>query len=115
MPVTDWSDSIVIADLSDEPALSEDLDALCRRMDERPAERDGGPDVILNLQQVTYLNSSNLAQLLKLRKKVMHNQRRLRLCAVSDSVWSVLLTTGLDGLFTFTEDVSTSLASLQIE
>jgi len=30
-------------------------------------------------------------------------------------VWSVFMVTGLDKLFDFTDDVATSLASLQIE
>jgi hypothetical protein len=39
----------------------------------------------------------------------------MRLCGVRDNVWSVLMVTGLDKIFEFTEDVMTSLASLQIE
>jgi hypothetical protein len=50
-----------------------------------------------------------------LRKKLVHSGRRLRVCSVDDRVWSVLLTTGLDSLFTFNDDVATSLASLHIE
>jgi anti-anti-sigma factor len=73
------------------------------------------PDVIVNLKDVSRLNSSNLAQLLRLRKLVLSRRRRLRICAVGDIVWSVFLMTGLDKLFEFTDDVATSLASLQIE
>jgi len=71
--------------------------------------------VIVNLKDVSRLNSSNLAQLLRLRKLVLSRRRRLRICAVGDIVWSVFLMTGLDKLFEFTDDVATSLASLQIE
>ena len=39
---------------------------------------------------------------------------RLRICSVDDAVWSVMLITGLDKVFEFTDDVSTSLASLQL-
>lgn len=124
MPLTDWSDRIVIAELSDEPALSEDLEALCQRLDEldaapphaaarRAAEDQGAPDVILNMQGVTYLNSSNIAQLLRLRKKLILLKTRLRVCCVNDSVWSLMLSTGLDAVFTFNDDVPTALASLQ--
>ena len=111
MPINQWSDSIVIAELSDEPAFSEDMDALMRRLD----EAGEFPDVIVNMQSVSYLNSSNIAQLLKLRKRVIAGSTRLRVCAVNDAVWSVLLITGLDKVFDFTDDVTTSLASLQIE
>jgi anti-anti-sigma factor len=113
MPLNDWSDTIVIAELSDEPAFSEDLDALQSRLED--SSRNGkAPDVILDMRRVTYLNSSNIAQLLRLRKKLILINRRLRICSVHDSVWSVMLTTGLDAVFTFTDDVSTSLASLHM-
>ena len=112
MPINEWSDQIIIAEMNDEPLFSEEMDTLFRRLDGEEVE---GPDVIIDLKNVSYLNSSNLAQLLKLRKKIMMCKRRLRLCSAVDSVWSVMLTTGLDSVFNFTEDVSTSLASLQME
>ena len=48
------------------------------------------------------------------RKSVEQAGRRLRVCAVNDQVWSVIIITGLDKIFDFTDDVSTSLASLQL-
>lgn len=113
MSITNWSDTIVIAEPSDEPSFSDDMEALMIRLAESPTG-DDVPDVIVNMKGVTYLNSSNIAQLLRLRKKLALCQRRLRICSVPDPVWSVLLTTGLDTVFSFTDDVSTSLASLQI-
>ena len=115
MGLTDWSESIVIVALGDEPAFSDDMSMLLSRLNhDARTELHDVPDVVLDFRGVTYLNSSNLAQLLRLRKKLAQYDRRLRLCSVSDPVWSVMLTTGLDGIFTFTEDVSTSLASLQM-
>src|SRR5687767_13340494 len=87
MPLNDWSDSIVIAELSDEPAFSEDLDALQARL-EQDALDGSVPDVILDMRGVTYLNSSNIAQLLRLRKKLILTNRRLRICSANDAVWS---------------------------
>ena len=112
MPINDWSESIVIVELSDEPAFSEDVDALMRRLER---DKAATPDVIADLKAVTYLNSSNIAQLLMLRNRLKQRKARLRGCSVCDPVWSVILTTGLDRLITFTEDVSTALASLQIQ
>lgn len=110
MPINDWSDEIVIAELGDEPGFSDDLAAVVRRFDgESPP-----PDVILDLRGVSYLNSPNIAQLLRLRKKVVSANRRMRICGARDSVWGVMMVTGLDKLFDFTDDVSTSLASLQL-
>jgi anti-sigma B factor antagonist len=112
MPITDWSDSILIAEVNDEPAFSDEMEALMRRLE---AQHQGRlPDVIVDMRAVSYVNSSNIAQLLRLRKKVLASSARLRVCSVNDAVWSVLLITGLDKVFDFTDDVSTSLASLQI-
>ncbi len=112
MPLQDWSESTLIAEMNDEPLFSEDFDALADRLEEA---KDSMPDVIVNLKDVSRLNSSNLAQLLRLRKLVLARRRRLRICSVQDIVWSVFLMTGLDKLFAFTDDIATSLASLQIE
>ncbi|MHC4415391.1 MAG: STAS domain-containing protein [Planctomycetota bacterium] len=112
MPLQEWSESTTIVELNDEPMFSEDMEALMGCLDDR---RHAMPDVIVNLSAVSRLNSSNLAQLLRLRKRILGNDRRLRICSVDDAVWSVFLVTGLDKLFEFTDDVSTSLASLQIE
>jgi anti-anti-sigma factor len=112
MSIQQWSEAIVIAELNDEPSFSEDMDALTRQIDDMEGEL---PDVVVNLQSVTYLNSTNIAQLLRIRKRLVDSRARLRLCSVGDQVWSVMIVTGLDKLFDFTEDVATSLASLHIE
>ena len=112
MPLQDWSESTLIAEMNDEPLFSEDFDALMRRLESADGDT---PDVIVNLLDVSRLNSSNLSQLLRLRKTLIGRDRRLRICSVGHSVWEVLLVTGLDQLFSFTDDIATSLASLQIE
>lgn len=111
MAIEAWSDSILIAELNDEPLFSEDMSALTQRLKENahPA-----PDVIVNLAGVTYLTSSNIAQLLKLRKRLLTQNRRLKLCAASETVRSELAMMGLEKIFETTEDVSTSLAALQM-
>ena len=112
MSIEQWSEAIVIAELNDEPAFSEDMDALTRQLDDLEGIL---PDAVINLQAVSYLNSTNIAQLLRVRKRLVDGNARMRLCAICDTVWSVMIVTGLDKLFEFTEDVATSLASLQIE
>ena len=111
MAIQEWSDTLLIAELSDEPLFSEEFDGLLKRFED---SEDAIKDVVIDLKSVTYLNSSNIAQLLRLRKMLAASKHRMRLCSVNDSVWSVFLVTGLDKLFNFTDDVSTSLASLQI-
>ena len=65
--------------------------------------------------EVTHLNSSNLSQLLRLRKDVIDREARLRLAGPPDHVWAVFLATGLDKVFDFATDTSTALAELQID
>ncbi|MCH9057232.1 MAG: STAS domain-containing protein [Planctomycetes bacterium] len=110
---TDWSDTIVVADLADEPALSDELNALIERAEGDPA--DDVPHVVLNCAQVTYLNSSNIAQLLRLRNRLKECGRGLRLCSVTDQVWTLILATGLDRVFQFSPDPMTALAGLQLQ
>jgi anti-sigma B factor antagonist len=108
---TDWSDDIAIAELANEPALSEELNTII----ERAGSQNSVPHVVLNLAGVSYLNSSNIAQLLKLHRLLSDANRRLKLCHVSDEVWSVLMVTGLDKYFQFAPDTMTALAGLQLD
>jgi len=110
---TEWSEDIAISELTDEPALSDELATLIDRV--KSATDGPVPHVVLNLSAVTYLNSSNIAQLLKLRQVLGKHGRRLKLCSVSDEVWSVMLVTGLDKVFLFAPDPMTALAGLQLE
>lgn len=108
----EWSDRILISDLADEPALSDELAALNERVSKLGP--DEAQDVVLNFSGVTYLNSSNIAQLLKLRAAVHEKKRSLRCCSVGDQVWSVMLLTGLDKVFEFAPDPASAIASLQL-
>lgn len=112
MPINEWSESIVIAELADEPTLSDELDNLIARLE--ALGESARMDVVIDLKAVTYINSSNIAQLLRIRKIMRDVNGRLLLCAVNDRVWSVFIVTGLDQVFQFAEDVTTSLATLQM-
>ena len=106
----DWSDKIVIANLSDEPELTEDLAQLLASTRESSDKH-----VVLDMSGVSYLNSSHLAQLLRLRRQVTENGCQLHICSVRDPVWSVMMITGLDKVFDFYEDKVTAITSLQLE
>lgn len=111
MPIENWSDNVLLAELADDPQFTDDLTSLIETVEQRC-----DVDVVLNFQEVTFLNSSNIAKLLKLRKTiVINNKRRLHLCAVSIHVWGVFLVTGLDKIFDVYDDVATGLASLQLK
>ncbi len=109
----EWSDDIVLSELSDEPMLSEELTAIADRI--AAAEPEKTPHVVLNLGRVSYLNSSNLAQLLRIRKLLAATGQTLKLCAVTEEVWSVMMVTGLDKVFRFAPDPMTALAGIQLE
>ena len=115
MPLNTWSDDILIAELSDEPMFSEDMDGLLQRLEESVKSEESIPNIIVDLKSVATVNSSNLGALLKLRTTLGQNDRRILICSVSDGVWTARLATGLDRVFAFSEDVTTALAMLQLE
>jgi anti-anti-sigma regulatory factor len=110
MPVQQWSDTVLLADLSDDPQFTDDISAVVEQ-----CTRDPRQDVLLDFSGCNYLNSSNIAHLLRLRKLVnTTNQRRLKFAAVNTQLWSVFLVTGLDRIFDFVNDVPSGLAALQM-
>jgi len=111
MPIQKWSEQIWILQLADEPALSEDLTAL-RHEAGRAATP---PHAVIDFTATTQLNSSNLSQLLRLRKQAFDHATKIRLAGIPDAVWVVFMTTGLDKVFDFAPDVPTALASLQLD
>ncbi len=111
MSIEQWSDSVLLVKLADDPQFSDDVHTLLEQ-----CQGQTKFDVVLDFSEVTYLNSSNIALLLRLRKCVTDsNRRRLKLCCINSQVWGVFLVTGLDRLFDVAEDVPSALASLQIQ
>ena len=108
MAIQEWSDTIRVVQLNDDPQFTEDLSALAEALDARPTH------VVLNFGAVGFINSSNVARLLRLRKRMLTVQRRLVLCEASSQVAGVFQVTGLDKIFDFTKDVATALAKVQI-
>ncbi len=108
MSIQNWSDNISVVDLSDDPQFSEELTGIIDGVESEPV------DVILNFSAVGFINSSNIAKLLRLRKVMLGIKRRLILCGVNAQVQGVFLVTGLDKIFEFTSDIATALATLQL-
>ena len=109
MAIQNWSDEITLAELADDPQFTDDMNALMDCMDSAPTH------VVLNFSAVGFINSSNVARLLRLRKAVTSAGKQLVLCDVNTQVWGVFLVTGLDKIFEFTDDVATALATVQME
>lgn len=110
MSVENWSENILLAELQDDPAFTDDLLAVTEQV-----EKSGDVDVVLNFAGVNYLNSSNIAKLLRLRKLLISKNRQFKLCGVSTHVWGLFLVTGLEKVFSFCDDISMGLASVQID
>ena len=120
VPINEWSDSIQIAELQNDPSFAEDMATLAatyqRAADDLRAGRADGRtrDLVLDMRHVQFLNSSNIAQLLRVRKLASLAGAQVRICSVSDRIWGILLATDLDRIFDFSEDVTTALAAMQM-
>ena len=111
-PIQHWSDDIWVAQLQADPmSLTEELSQL---IDSLKAIQEM-PHVVIDLSKVNHMVSSHLSQLLQVRKQTINRDRKLRLSHPNNPLWALFLTTGLDKVFTFTENISTALADLQIE
>ena len=108
MAIQEWSDNITVAELQDDPQFTDELDSLSDKLEDKPT------DVVLNFASVGFVNSSNIAKLLRLRKQMMSVHHRLVVCDVNTQVWGVFMVTGLDRIFEFTNDIATALATLQL-
>lgn len=111
MTLNQWSEDVLILELQDEPDFSEDTDSLLAKLKNSDVLV---PDVIIDLQQVATLNSSNLGALIECKKLLGKKDRRMIICNINDGIWSTMLATGLDQVFTFIEDTTTALTSLMV-
>jgi len=109
MPVEKWSDTIAVAHLADDPQFSEDMASVEQAATARAL------DVVLNFDGIHFVNSSNIARLLRVRKQMLADGGRLVLCNINTQIWGAFLVTGLDKIFTFSDNVTTALATLQME
>jgi len=107
MPVQKWDDETLVIGLGDDPALADDMAEACARLD------DAARDVVLDFSDVGRLTSSGISALLRIRKRQTEAGRRLVLCSPKDAVWGVFLSTGIDTLFEFAENVTQALARIQ--
>jgi len=111
MPIQNWSEDVLLVELGDDPQFTDDLTALLETVEKR-----SDLDVVLSFQNVNFLNSSNIAKLLKLRKlQTVNHHRKLKLCAINTHVWGVFLVTGLDKIFDVCDDVASGMMSLQLD
>jgi anti-sigma B factor antagonist len=108
MPIERWSDEVSVVHVGDDPQFTDDLSSVLSNADAP------GHAVVLDLSALHFINSSNLAFMLRLRQKLVTGDGRLILCGVPNEVWGAFLVTGLDKVFDFSDNVSTALATLQM-
>ncbi|HVT87878.1 MAG TPA: STAS domain-containing protein [Tepidisphaeraceae bacterium] len=107
MPIEKWSEKVNVLHLADDPQFTDDLAALEAQVSAKPA------DAVLDFSAVHFINSSNIARLLKYRKQMINSSRRVVLCAVPTQVWGTFMVTGLDKVFEFSDTVPAALVTLQ--
>jgi anti-anti-sigma factor len=108
MPIENWSEQVSVVHLADDPQFTDDLDGMEHRLSQ------GKTHAVLDFAAVHFINSSNLARLLKLRKRMNAEGSKLVLCNVTTQVWGAFLVTGLDKVFEFSDNVPTALATVQM-
>jgi anti-anti-sigma factor len=108
MPIEKWSDQVSVVHLADDPQFSDDLQSLEEQVSQQKT------DAVLDFAAVHFVNSSNIAALLRLRNVMHAHDSRLVLCNISTQVWGTLLVTGLDKVFDCSDNVTTALATLQL-
>jgi anti-anti-sigma factor len=107
MPIDSRPDDILLARLADDPKYTADLEFVAKATAAKPPGR-----VALDFSNVTYLNSSNLARLLRLRKSLIEEDGRLTLFGMNGQVASVFRSTALDRVFVIARDEDGALGLL---
>jgi anti-anti-sigma factor len=108
MPV-EWSENTCVAHLRDDPVFSDEMDQLHDKLEEHPCH------CVLDMANVSFLNSSNLAQLVGLRKLLNETNCRVIIAAVEDPLWQTFELSRLDRLFPRAESVALALAMVQLD
>ena len=109
MPIQQWSDQILVVEMGDDPQFTDELNSLTEQL-----ERNPSLDVVLDMREVSRIDSSNIARLLRVRTAVIANEYRLFLTGISTQVWGILVVIGLDKIFNVADDMASALTSLQM-
>lgn len=96
-------DRTLVVRLGDDPQFSPELEDVARDQYPQP------PAVVIDFGTVRHINSSGIARLLRLRKRLIEENGRLVLCGLNPQVTSVFQVTGLDKIFNFAEDSDNAL------
>ena len=111
MPIQRWSDTVWVVRLYDDPDFAEDMEQLTQTLTVDGQE----PCLVFDLRSVEYINSSNIAQLLRVHKILKERDLPMAVCEANQRVSEVFETAGLDKVFTIVPDTATALAHVQID
>jgi anti-anti-sigma factor len=109
MGIQNWSENLILVNVSKEPDMGEELLTVITLVSE-----NNELDVVVDFADVDIVTSSSVAKLLKLRKVLYDNNRKLVFSSVRPKTKSIFNITGLDTVFEFVDDQFIALASLQL-
>jgi anti-anti-sigma factor len=109
MGIQEWSENILLVDLPQEPEMNEELKLLISQLD---AEKKY--HVAIDFSEVDIVTSSSIASLLKLRKLLVDESRRLVIFSICPTTKGILTVTGLKDHFEFADDKFVALATLNV-
>lgn len=109
MGIQNWSENLILVNLPKEPDMGEELQTVITLVTD-----NSELDVVVDFMDVDIVTSSSVAKLLKLRKVLYDNNRRLVLSTVRPKTKAIFNITGLDNVFEFVDDQFIALASLQL-
>jgi anti-anti-sigma factor len=109
MGIQNWSEQVILINLAKEPDMGEELQTVIDMILE-----DKEQDVVVDFSDTDIVTSSSIAKLLKLRKVLHDNDKKLLFSSVSPKTRSIFNITGLDSVFEFVNDQFIALASLQL-
>lgn len=109
MGIQNWSETLLLVNLAKEPDMGEELQTVITIVME-----NGELDVVVDFADTDIITSSSVAKLLKLRKVLYDNNRKLVFCSLRPKTKSIFNITGLDSVFEFVDDQFIALASMQL-
>jgi anti-anti-sigma factor len=109
MGIQNWSEEIIVVDLSIEPDMGDELKTVINNVRDR-----GDCDVVIDFSDVDIVTSSSISKLLKLRKMLTDCDHRLVFCGLAPATRGIFDVTGLEDVFEFVDDKFVALAGLQL-
>jgi anti-sigma B factor antagonist len=109
MSVRNWSEDVILVDLSRELEKQNELQTVIETVRNR-----GDCDVVIDFSDVDVVGGACLAALLEVRRLLNDCGHRLTLCSVAPATKGVFTVARLDHSFEFAEDRFAALASLQM-